>query len=220
MQTTGPVVRTSESALATNKVLRNTYMLLAMTLLFSAAMAGISMFLNLPRGASMACSFGAIALIWFVLPRTENSSAGIWVVFAFTGLLGLGLGPMLESYLALPNGSQLIATAMGGTGTIFLGLSAYVLTTRKDFSFMAGFLFVGFMVVLVAAIASMFLAIPALSMAVSAGIILIMSGFILYDTSRIINGGETNYIRATTGLYLNIYNIFTSLLMLLGMSDD
>jgi len=220
MQNTGPIVRTNESALASNKVLRNTYMLLSMTLLFSGAMAGVSMLLNLPYTVSMVCSLAAIGLVWFVLPRVENSSAGIYVVFAFTGLLGLGLGPMLENYLRLPNGSQLIATAMGGTGAIFLGLSAYVLTTKKDFSFLGGFLFVGLIVVFAAAIASMFLQIPALQMAVSAGIILVMSGLILFDTSRILNGGETNYIRATVSLFLNIYNIFTSLLYLLGMGGD
>jgi len=136
MQETGPVVRSPESALATNSVLRNTYMLLAMTLLFCGAMAGVSMLLNIPRGASMVCSLAAIGLVFFVLPRVENSSAGIWVVFAFTGLLGLGLGPMLEAYLNLPNGAQLVATATGGTGAIFLGLSAYCY--RVDFHQHAG----------------------------------------------------------------------------------
>jgi len=220
MQTSGPIVRTSESALATNKVLRNTYMLLAMTLLFSAAMAGVSMFFDLGRGVGMGAFIAAIVLIWFVLPRVENSSAGIYVVFAFTGLLGLAIGPTVEYYLNYPNGSQIVATALGGTGTIFLGLSAYVLTTRKDFSFLGGFLMVGFLVAIVAMIANMFLQIPVLSIALSAAIILIMSGFILFDTSRIINGGETNYIRATVSLFLNIYNIFQNLLFLLGMADD
>jgi len=142
------------------------------------------------------------------------------VVFAFTSLLGIGLGPMLSSYLSLSNGPQLVATAMGGTGAIFLALSAYVLTTKKDFSFMGGFLMVGLIVVFGAAIVNIFTQMPALSLAVSAGIILLMSGFILFDTSRIINGGETNYVRATVSLFLNIYNIFTSLLHLLGMADD
>ena len=155
MQTSGPIVRTSESALATNKVLRNTYMLLAMTLLFSAAMAGVSMFFDLGRGVGMGAFIAAIVLIWFVLPRVENSSAGIYVVFAFTGLLGLAIGPTVEYYLNYPNGSQIVATALGGTGTIFLGLSAYVLTTRKDFSFLGGFLMVGFLVAIVAMIANL-----------------------------------------------------------------
>jgi modulator of FtsH protease len=220
MQTTGPIVRSNESVLATNKVLRNTYMLLAMTLLFSAAMAGTSMALDLGRGVGTIAFFASLALVWFVLPRVENSSAGIYVVFAFTGLLGLSIGPTVEAYLSIPNGSSIVATALGGTGTIFLGLSAYVLVTKKDFSFMGGFLFIGLLVAIVAMIANFFLQIPALSMALSAAIVLIMSGFILFDTSRIINGGETNYIRATVGLFLSIYNIFQGLLMLLGMGDE
>ena len=220
MQSTGPIVRTSESALATNKVLRNTYMLLAMTLLFSASMAGVSMFFDLGRGVGMGAFIAAIVLIWFVLPRVEDSSAGIYVVFAFTGLLGLAIGPTVEYYLNYPNGSQIVAVAMGGTGTIFLGLSAYVLTTKKDFSFLGGFMFVGLLVAIVAMIANMFLQIPVLSVAISAAVILIMSGFILFDTSRIINGGETNYLRATVSLFLNIYNIFQNLLFLVGMGGD
>ena len=220
MQTSGPIVRSQESALSTNKVLRNTYMLLAMTLLFCAAMAGVAMMFNLGRGVGMGAFIAAIVLIMFVLPKVENSSAGIYVVFAFTGLLGIAIGPTVEYYLNYPNGSQLVATAMGGTGAIFLGLSAYVLTTKKDFSFMGGFLAVGFVVALVAMIANIFLQIPALQVALSAAIIVIMSGFILYDTSRIITGGETNYLRATVSLFLNIYNIFHNLLFLLGMGDD
>jgi len=204
------------SAEVKNKVLRDTYKLLAMTLLFSGAMAAVSMAVALPPAMSLFASIGAIVLVWFVLPKTANSSKGIFVVFGFTGLLGLGLGPVLSQYLALPNGSQIIMTAMGGTGAIFLGLSGYSLVTKKDFSFLGGMLFVGMIVVLIAAIANIFLAIPALSLAVSGAIILIMSGFILFDTSRIINGGETNYILATASLYLSIYNIFVSLLHILG----
>ena len=205
-----------------NKVLRNTYKLLSMTLLFSALMAGVSMVVALPPMTSMVASIGALLLIWFVLPRTANSTAGIFVVFGFTGLLGLGLGPVLNMYLAMPGGSQVIMTAMGGTGVIFLGLSAYALMTKKDFSFLGGMLFAGFIVVLIAALANIFLEMPGLSLAISGAVILIMSGFILFDTSRIINGGETNYIMATAGLYLNIYNIFVSLLQILGVlgNDD
>lgn len=220
MSNSTPFPRSTERTLETNKVLRNTYSLLAMTMLFSALMAGLSMALDVPRGAAMICSFAAIGLVWFVLPRVEESSMGIFVVFAFTGLLGVGLGPMLQSYLSLANGPTLVATAMGGTGVIFLALSGYVLTTKKDFSFMGGFLMVGLIVVFGAAILNLFLGIPALSLAVSAGIILVMSGMILFDTSRIINGGETNYVRATVSLFLNIYNIFTSLLHILGIMDD
>lgn len=210
----------------TSKVLRNTYSLLAMTLAFSAIMAAVSMTIGLGRGASLVCSIGALLLIWFVLPRTANSSAGIGVVFAFTGLLGLSLGPMLYYYLALPNGGSIVMQALGGTALVFFSLSAYVLTTKKDFSFMGGFLFAGLMVVVFAMlgglIASMFgVDISAFHLAMSAAIVLLMSGFILFDTSRIINGGETNYLMATTALYLNIYNLFVSLLHLIGaFSDD
>lgn len=204
-----------ETAVSSHKVLRNTYALLSMTLLFSALMAGVGMAIGVPRGMSMLASLGALALIWLVLPRTENSAAGLAVVFGITGLMGLGLGPMLSHYLAIPGGGQLVATALGGTGVVFLGLSAYALTTKRDFSFMGGFLFVGMMVVLVAMIANLFLEIPAMSLAISAVVVLLMSGMILFDTSRIINGGETNYIRATVSLYLDIYNLFVSLLQLL-----
>ncbi|WP_455209179.1 Bax inhibitor-1/YccA family protein [Kaarinaea lacus] len=216
MNQNNPVVaRRATAALEMNKVLKNTYMLLSMTLLFSALMAGLSMAVNAPPMTNL-ITFGlSIVLLWFVLPRVANSGAGIAVVFAITGLLGFGLGPLLSMYAAIPNGGQIVATALGGTGVIFLGLSGYVLTTKKDFSFLGGFLVVGFLVVLGAALANIFLAIPAMSLAISAAVIFIMSGFILYDTSRIINGGETNYIMATVGLYLSIYNIFISLLQLL-----
>jgi modulator of FtsH protease len=193
-----------------------------MTLLFSALMAGASMMLNVPPIMNLVALGGSIVLLWFVLPRTANSSSGIFVVFGITGLMGLGLGPILNMYLALQNGGQIIGTALGGTGAIFLALSAYSMTTRKDFSFLGGFLFTGMIVVLIAALANIFLEIPALSLAVSGAVIMIMSGFILYDTSRMVNGGETNYVLATVGLYLSIYNIFVSLLQILGAfgSDD
>jgi modulator of FtsH protease len=210
------VSRTAESALATNKVLRNTYSLLSLTLLFSGLMAAVSMYLNTAPYTYLFSIGGAFLLIWLVLPRTANSTAGLGVVFAITGLLGFSLGPILNMYLSVPNGSETIMTALGGTGVIFLGLSGYALTTKRDFSFLGGMLFVGFMVVLIAALANIFLEIPALSLAISSAVILIMSGFILYDTSRIINGGETNYILATVSLYLSIFNIFIHLLNLLG----
>jgi modulator of FtsH protease len=162
-------------------------------------------------------------MIWFVLPRVANSANGLWVVFGITGLLGLGLGPLLSIYLSLANGPQVIATALGGTGVIFLSLSGYALTSRKDFSFLGGFLFTGFIVVLAAALANIFLAIPALSLAISAAVIMIMSGFILWETSRMIHRAEeTNYILATVSLYLSIFNIFIHLLHLLGFAggDD
>ena len=216
------VLSGAQSAISANKVLKNTYMLLSATLAFSAVMAMISMSLALPSWMYLASVIGAMVLGMFVLPRTAESSAGIGVIFAITGLLGLGLGSILTMYMALPRGPEIIATAFAGTGLIFLGLSGYALTSKKDFSFMGGFLFAGIMVVFIAAIANIFLAMPALALAVSGGIILLMSGFILFDTSRIINGGETNYIMATYGLYLNMFNIFVSLLQILGImsSDD
>jgi len=215
------IVRGTERAVATNKVLKNTYMLLSATLVFSALMAGLSMMLAVPSWTYMASVIVAMVLGMFVLPRTANSSSGVGILFLITGLLGFGLGAILTLYLAMPNGPQIIGTAFAGTGLIFLGLSGYALTSKRDFSFMGGFLFAGIMVVFIVAIANIFLAMPALSLAVSGAIILLMSGFILFDTSRIINGGETNYIMATYGLYLSIFNIFISLLQILGiMSDD
>lgn len=218
---------TSSTSFETSKVLRNTYALLAMTLLFSAVTAGITMALGLGHGAGLIMSLGALALVWFVLPRTANSASGIFVVFAFTGLLGGALGPMLNHYLSMANGGSIVMQALGGTALVFFSLSAYVLTTRKDFSFMGGFLVTGLIVALVAMlgmfVASFFgVAISGFSLAISALIVLLMSGFILYDTSRIIHGGETNYLMATTSLYLNIYNLFSSLLHILGVmgSDD
>jgi len=214
------VVATRPNADVANKVLKNTYILLSATLAFSAVMALVSMSLAVPPIAYMISVIASMVLGIFVLPRTANSSTGIGVIFLVTGLLGFGLGSILSMYLALPKGPQIIATAMGGTGIIFLGLSAYAMTTKRDFSFMGGFLFAGMMVLVIAMLANIFLEMPTLAMAVSGGIILVMSGFILFDTSRIINGGETNYIMATYGLYLSIFNIFISLLNLLGMMSN
>jgi modulator of FtsH protease len=203
-----------DSVLSTNKVLKNTYMLLSMTLLFSALTAGISMAMGLGHGTGIILSLVGFGLL-FVVNRTADSSKGIIAIFAFTGVMGASIGPMLSYYLQMPNGPQLVMQAMGGTALVFFGLSAYALTTRKDFSFMGGFLFVGLLVAVVASIANIFLSIPALSLTISAAIIMIMSGLILFDTSRIVNGGETNYIRATVSLYLNIYNLFIHMLHLL-----
>jgi modulator of FtsH protease len=216
------IARPQVDAVSSNKVLKNTYMLLSATLGFSALTAVVSMGLNMPPMTYLISFIAAMVMGIFVLPRTANSAKGIGVIFLITGLLGFGVGPLLSMYLALPNGPQVIATAMGGTGVIFLALSGYALTAKRDFSFMGGFLFAGLMVVLIAALANIFLAMPALSLAVSAGIILLMSGFILFDTSRIIHGGETNYIMATFGLYLSIFNIFINLLSILGImgSDE
>lgn len=209
------------SALEVNKVLRNTYMLLGMTLLFSAIMAGVTMAMEISHLAALGMSLGAFVTI-FILNKTAESASGIVWVFVLTGLLGGSLGPMLNMYAALPNGSMMIMQALGGTAVIFFGLSAYALTTKKDFSFMRGFLMVGLLVAVIAGLANLFFQVPAVHLAINAVIVMLMSGFILYDTSRIINGGETNYIRATVGLYLNIYNLFVSLLQLIGAfsSDD
>lgn len=214
--------QTGELTQVRNKILKNTYALLAMTLLFSALTAGVSIVMNPPHFTGLVTSILALLLLWFVLPRTANSAMGLAVVFGVTGLLGFGLGPLLNAYLNTANGGQIIMTALGGTGIIFMALSAYALTTKRDFSFMGGMLMVGMIVVVIAAIANIFLAMPALSLTISAVVILLMSGFILYDTGRIVNGGETNYILATVSLYLSIYNIFVSLLQLLGIfgGDD
>lgn len=208
------------SVVSTNKVIKNTYMLLSATLIFSAIMAGLSMFLKVPPLMHLVALGGSIVLIWFVLPKTANSSTGLWVVFGITGLMGFGLGPILSMYASLPKGPEIIATAFGGTGVIFLGLSGYALTTRKDFSFMGGFLIAGLILALVASLANIFLAMPALSLAVSAVIMLLMSGFILYDTSRMIHDPNVNYIMMTVSMYLSIYNLFLSLLQILGVLGD
>lgn len=203
-----------EAALGTNKVLKNTYMLLGMTLLFSALTAGISMAVGLGQGTALILSLVGFGLL-FVVHKTADSSKGLLAIFAFTGVMGASIGPMLNFYLAMPNGPSLVMQALGGTAVVFFGLSAYALTTRKDFSYMGGFLMVGLLVAVVAMIANIFLHIPALSLTISAAVVMIMSGLILFDTSRIINGGETNYIRATVSLYLDIYNLFIHLLSLL-----
>ena len=218
------IARPVESALATNRVLKNTYLLLSMTLLFSAAMAGLSMMLQVPYTVSLITSIAAIVLLWFVVPRTANSSAGLITVFAVTGLLGFGLGPMLSHYLGMRNGPQLVMTAMGITGVVFVGLSAYVLTSRRNFSFMGGFLMAGVLVAFLASLvsvgASMFgYPMPGLALAVSSMFALLMCGMILWQTSEIIHGGETNYILATVSLYVSIYNMFTSLLHILGVTS-
>lgn len=216
-QTQAATTRSAE----VSKLLRNTYALLGMTLLFSAATAGLSMAADLGFGAGLIMALGALGLIWLVLPRTANSAAGIWVVFGFTGLLGAALGPTLNHYMGMANGPQLIMQALGGTALVFFTLSGYVLTTGKDMSFMRGFLVVGLVVVLLAMLGSIVgglfgLEMGAFSLAISGAVVLLMSGFILYDTSRIINGGETNYLMATTSLYLDIYNLFVHLLHILG----
>ena len=214
-------IQSEAGVLATNKVLKNTYLLLSMTLLFSAATAGLAMYLQLPPFGMIITLVGYFGLL-FLTTKFSQSALGLLFVFLFTGFMGLTLGPILNLYLsAFVNGDELIMTALGGTGIIFLGLSGYALTTRKDFSFMGGFLMVGILVAFLAGLAAVFLSIPGLSLAVSAMFILLMSGLILYETSQIIHGGETNYILATISLYISIYNLFLSLLQILGaLSGD
>tara|TARA_R110002074_G_scaffold170006_2_gene332272 strand:- start:53872 stop:54543 length:672 start_codon:yes stop_codon:yes gene_type:complete len=210
------ITRNEASVLATNKVLKNTYILLSMTLLFSAATAALSMSMNMPHPGFMITMIGYFGLL-FLTSKLKNSSWGILCVFALTGFMGMTLGPILNMYLnAFSNGHELIMTSLGGTGVIFLALSAYALTTKKDFSFIAGFLMVGILVAFLAGIGAMIFSIPALSLGVSAMFIMLMSGMILYQTSAIIHGGETNYIMATVSLYISIFNLFTSLLHILG----
>ncbi len=203
------------SVLATNKLIRNTYTLLAMTLLFSAATAGVSMAMNLPAPGLILTMVGYFGLL-FLTHKLQNSAWGLVSVFALTGFMGLTLGPVVSYYLSLPNGGQIVMTALGGTGAIFLGLSGYALTTRKDFSFLGGFLMVGILVAFLGSLAAIFFNMPAMSLAISAMFVLLMSGFILYQTSALIHGGETNYILATVSLYVSIYNLFLSLLQLIG----
>lgn len=207
-----------QHVIATHKVLRNTYMLLSMTLLFSAAMAGVAIAVEAPYMGfiPLLVAFGLI----FAIHKMQNSPWSLVLVFAFTGILGFSLGPLIGYALQTANGVQTVFTARGLTGMIFLSLSGYTLVTKKDFSFMSGFLMTGLWVVIgcivLALVGGLFgLHISGLSLAISAAIVLLMSGFILYDTSRILHGGETNYVLATVSMYLNIYNLFTSLLHLL-----
>jgi len=206
------------AVIATNKVIRNTYMLLSMTLLFSALTAGVAMALKLPHPGLLLTLGGYFGLL-FLTAKFRDSALGLACVFALTGFMGYTLGPVLSAYLAVPNGGQVVMTAMGATGAIFLGLSGYALTTRKDFSFMGGFLMVGILVAFLAGLGAVFFALPGLSLAVSAMFVLLMAGLILYETSNIIHGGETNYIMATVTLYVSIFNLFTSLLHLLGFMN-
>ena len=210
------VAQPAPSVLATNKLIRNTYILLSLTLLFSALMAFISMKLDL-RPMSLLVTLGGYFGLLYLTSALRNSAWGLAAVFALTGFMGLTLGPFLSAYIQVfSNGPQLVMLALGGTGVIFLGLSGYALSTRKDFSFMGGFLMVGILVAFLMGICAVLFSIPVMALAVSAIFILLMSGLILYQTSAMIHGGETNYIMATITLYVAIFNLFTSLLHLLG----
>jgi len=211
--------RSAESVLATNKVIRNTYLLLSLTLLFAATTAGISFVFALPHPGIMITLIGYFGLL-FLTAKLRNSVWGLVSVFALTGFLGFTLGPIISFYLNMPNGGQTVMLAMVGTAAIFLSLSGYALISRKDFSFMGGFLTAGILIAFLAGLGAIFFEIPALSLTVSAAFAILMCGLILYETSNIIHGGETNYIMATVTLFVAIFNLFTSLLHLIGFASQ
>ena len=202
-----------------SRVLRNTYALLAMTLLFSAAVASASVAYQWRAPGMILTLVGYFGLL-FAIHKLQNSAWALPAVFALTGFMGYTLGPLLTHSLALPGGAQTVSMALAATGTTFIGLSAYVLLTRRDFSFIGGFLFCGMVIAVLAGIAAMLLDIPALGLAVSGMVALLSAGLILFETSRIVNGGETNYVMATVGLFVSVFNLFTSLLSLLGIGGS
>jgi modulator of FtsH protease len=206
------------TAIEVNKVLRNTYMLLGMTLAFSALMAYVAMAVNAPY-LGLWTLLGWFGLL-YAIHKTADSVWGLFWVFAFTGFLGFTIGPVIGFYLQMPNGGDIVNMALGSTAAAFIGLSAFALITRKDFSFLTGFLTVGIVALFCVMILSWFLDLSAFYGAMGGAVVLLMSGLILWQTSSIIHGGETNYIRATTTLYMSIYNMFTWLLLLIGMGDD
>ena len=202
---------------AAHRVLRNTYMLLSLCLGFAAVTAGTSAALGLPHPGIIITLVGYFGLL-FLVTKYRDRGVGVALVFALTGFMGYTLGPIISQYLNMPNGTQIVMTALGGTAAIFMGLSAYVLVSKRDMSFMGGFLMIGILVAFLAGLAAIFLNIPALSLTVSAAFVLLMSGLILYETSNIVHGGETNYVMATVTLFVSIFNLFTSLLHLLGFA--
>lgn len=205
--------------LPANRVLRNTYWLLSLTLLFSAGAAAVTAALQLPHPGIVITLIGYFALL-FLTVRLRDSGWGLISVFGLTGFMGYTLGPIISHYLAMPNGHQVVMMAMGSTAAIFLGLSAYATASRRDFSFMGGFLMTGIIVAFLAGLGAIFFAVPALALTVSAAFVLLMAGLILYQTSQIIHGGETNYVMATVTLFVSIFNLFTSLLHLLGIGNS
>lgn len=209
---------TQESALQTNKVLRNTYFLLSMTLLWSALVAAVSMALNLPRPGIIIMLVGFYGLL-YLTEKNRNNSMGLLFTFLFTGFLGYTIGPILNMYIGAGMG-DVILTALGGTALSFMAASAYALTTKRDLSFLNGVLMAGFVVLLIGMVANIFLQMPLLHLAMSGMFILFSTGAILLTTQSIIRGGETSYISATITLYVSIYNIFISLLSILGIMRD
>ena len=205
-------------AVEVNRVLRNTYLLLGMTLAFSAAMAAFAMAVNAPYlGLWTLLGWGGLL---FLVYKTANSAWGLLSVFAFTGFLGFTLGPVIQMFLKLPNGAEIVTLALGSTAVAFVGLSAIALVTRKDFSFMGSFLMVGMLVVFAVVMLSWVMDLSAFYGAIGGAVVILMSGLILHQTSAIIHGGETNYILATTTLYMSIWNLFQWLLILFGMGDE
>ncbi|WP_445621718.1 Bax inhibitor-1/YccA family protein [Kushneria sp. Sum13] len=213
------VSQTGTRSVESHKVLRNTYMLLAMTLLFSAVTAGIAMSMGIQRMNIFVFFIGAYGLM-FLVHKTANSAAGLLATFAFTGFMGFTLGPILSAYLTLSNGPQLIMTALAMTAVTFVGLSAVALITRKDFSFLSNFIMAGAIVLILAMVVAMVFNISGLALAVSAGFVLFASAVILFETSQVIHGGQDNYILATISLYVAIYNLFISLLSILGLTSS
>ena len=212
-------VAISPRALAVNQLIRNTYLLLSLTLLTSAVTAGFAMMAGVSYVNPI---FMLVVFIGmpFVIHYFRNSAWGLLLCFVFTGFMGYVLGPVLNYYLALNNGSQIVAGAMTTTAAIFFTLSAYALTTRKDFSFMRGFLFSGLIVLLLAIVANLFLQIPALALSISSIAVMLMAGCILYDTSRMIHEPHANYIMMTVSIYANIYVLFVHLLNLFGFFNQ
>lgn len=209
----------STSALAAerNRVLRNTYFLLALSMLPTAAgaMLGISMNFAMSPLMGLLLFLGVSFGSFYAIEKTKNSAAGVFILLGWTGFMGLWLSQILQVALKFSNGAELIGMAAIGTAAIFFTLSTVATVTKKDFGFMANFLFVGMIIVLLAAVANIFFAIPALALAISAAVLVIFSAYILVDVSRIVNGGETNYVTATLQLYLDVYNVFVSLLHIL-----
>lgn len=204
---------------AAHRVLRNTYMLLSVCLAFSALTAGLSVAMGLPHPGLIVTMVGYFGLL-FLVTKYRDSGAGVALVFALTGFMGYTLGPIVGHYLRLPNGGQTVMMALGGTAAIFMALSAYALVSKRDFSFLGSFLSVGILVAFLAGLAGIFMQVPALSLTVSAVFVLLMSGLILYQTCEIVRGGETNYVMATVTLFVTIFNLFTSLLQLLGFANS
>ncbi len=215
----GGMATGASSQIAQNKVLRNTYALLALNLAFAAVVAGGTAMMGLPHPGILLTLVGYFGLL-FLVTKFRDQSLGVVLTFAFTGFLGYTLGPIINAYLGLPGGGQIVATALGGTAAIFGGLSVYALTTKRDFSGMGSYLMVGIITAFVLGLVAIFFSMPALSLAVSAMFMLLMAGLILYQTQAIVNGGETNYVMATITLFVSIFNLFTSLLHLLGFTSS